>query len=255
MEVNGKVKVGDEEYTITRFRGLKAILAGALFARVMKKMPTLQEDVLDFRKRFMKENALRITPGMAKLPRFMVMGLTPEDFIGAPDGVLEIPEEPTGQLIFMHIFPEAFELAQAEVTHFIALMVIPNKALEEADDADQVSEELDKIGKKLIRQGTIDEILEIVNVGMEVFQDQIVSKRDRLGKLQDLPFLRMLLSTPSDTTQMEEVETTTPSTDDLLGESTPPILMPDAPILSEDLPPSTDGQEETRSTESLGVNS
>lgn len=246
-KVNPRIVVGETTYTIQRFRGLKAIMAGALVARIMKQMPTLQDDVLEFRQKFMKENSIKVTRAMRNMPQWAWLGLEESDFDNVEGGVIEIPEEPNGQAVFMHIFPDAWELAQAELMRFVALLVIPNQELEAADDADNVAQKLSDIGKQIVRQGTIDEILEILAVGLDVFQEQIMDKRERLGKLGELPFLRMLLSTPG--------PTTTENTEESSDESTQLTLQEDAPISLEDSPQPTDGPEEKPSTELLGTSS
>lgn len=229
-----EVRVGDSTVLIARFRGLKAILASALVARVMREMPQIQERVTEFRKEYRKKNTIIITPAMANMSQFIGLGLTREDFSQGP---VELPEEPNGQAIMINMFPSLLDLARKEVVRFIALLAIPNSALEEADDADQVEAALDTYGKRLFREGDIDELLELLVIGWEVLQEQIEAKRDKLGKLQDLPFLRMLQST-------QEEETTN---------ETPPTSSDDVPISSDSEPPDTDGVEEQLSMASPGM--
>lgn len=236
-----EIKIGDQTIRIARFRGLKAALAGALVSRVMREIPEFQDRMIAFRKEYREKNTVMITPAMAKLPRFEVLGLTPEDFASS-GGKIEFPEEPDAQTIMLHVFPDLFDLADVEVRKFLAIIAIPNSELEEADDADQVDEYLIRWGKRLLREGTVDELLELVAIGMEVLEEQILRKKDRLGKLKGLPFLQKLLST-KEIPEPQQPNQTTP-------ESTP--SPPSVPASPSDSPPSSDGVEEPLSTVSPG---
>lgn len=240
-----EIRIGDMTVRIARFRGLKAALAGALVSRVMRQVPQIQEEVQDFRKEFREKNTIVITPAMARLPRFAALGLTSEDFQAA-GGNIEFPDEPDPQAVMFHVFPILFDMANIELKKFLAIIAITNSDLEEADDADEVDDALAKLGKKLMREGDIDELLELVAVGYEVLQDQILRKSDRLGKLKGLPFLQTLLSTRE--TPEPEMEESSP-----IQEETP--LSPSVQPSSSDSPVDSDGIDEPSSTESLGVSS
>lgn len=247
-DIARSVQIGETTYTITRFRGLKAVLAGALISRVMREIPELQERVTEFRKRYRANNTIIITPAIAKLPRFAVLGLEAEDFASS-DGKIEFPEEPDQGTIIMNVFPDLWELAEKELRKFLAIIVIPNNELEEADDADQVEEVLAKYGKRLIRDGDLDELLELLVIGQEVFKEQMLRKQDRLGKLMSqVPFLRTLLSTEEENNNSE----TLPESPSSSEEST--IPSPDlVPSSSDDSPTNMGGAGEQLSMESLGT--
>lgn len=205
-----EIKIGDQVYPIRRFKGLKAALAGALMSRVMREIPDLQDRATAFRKKYRESNTVLITPAIAKLPTYAGLGLTEADFRAA-GGKIEFPEEPDQGTIMVNVFPDLFDLAQEELQKFLAIIVIPNSELEEADDADDVDEVLKKYGKRLMRQGDIDELLELVVIGLEVLKEQMGGKRDRLGKLQ-LPLLAWLL---------KEEEPEAQTTNGQLGETSP----------------------------------
>lgn len=242
-----EITIGESTYKIARFRGLKATIAGALISRVMREIPELQDRVTAFRKRYRENNTIVITPAMARLPRFEILGLTTKDFEAA-GGNIELPEEPDQGTILMNVFPDLWDLADKELRKFLAIIVIPNRDLEAADDADDVDDVLSKWGKRLVREGDLDELLELIVVGQEVFREQMLRKRDRLGKLMEqIPFLRTLLSTPTEETPSES-ESEIPFLSDL---STP--SQSSAPDSSTDLPVSSDGIDEQLSMESLGT--
>lgn len=233
------VKVGDKDITIARFRGLKAVLAMDLMARVMREIPEIQERIDAYINEYRTNHTVKVTVGMAKLPRFAVLGLTAEDFQANSGQPIEFPDDPNGQQILVAMVPEFLTLARLEFVRFLALIAIPNSDLEEADDGDRVEAALDDLGKKLLRQGDVDQLLELAVVGWDVMDDQIRSKQARLGKLMDLPFLRTLRSTFQ---SQEEPEDETPAT-----------LPEDVPTSSTSSEADTDGIEGPLSMESLGT--
>lgn len=256
MESPREVQIGGETYHIARFRGLKASIAGALMSRVMREVPQIQDRVSEFRKQFKESNSLTLTPAMAKLPRFEMLGLTTEDFAAA-GGNIELPEEPDQGTILVNVFPDLFELAQKELQRFLALIIIPNPELESADDADNVDEVLTRWGKKLMREGDLDELLELMVIGSEVLKEQMASKRDRLGKIP-IPWLQQILNPPEEEEPKELEETELPSNGHGQTSPTPTETSP-SPLASSPLPSSSDSQpvsvgtEEQLSTESPGT--
>lgn len=243
-----EIQIGDASYKIQRFRGLKAALAGSLVSRVMREVPELQDKATEFRKRFREQNKVVITPGMAKMPRFADLELTSEDFT-ASGGNIELPEEPEGNIIMMNLWPDIFDLADKELRKFLAIIVIPNSELEAADDADDVDEVLAKWGKKLIRSGDIDELLELVVVGLEVLKEQLARKRDRLGKLK-IPILQMLIAEDKPPEEIAE-QNGHGETEATETEPSPPPSS--SQPSSTDSPQDTDGIEEPSSMESPGM--
>lgn len=241
-DITREVKLGDTTVQITRFRGLKAILAGGLVARVTEQVPDLQERITKFQKDYRKNNTIEINRGMAKLPDFAAYGFTDADFESFPDGIIALPQEPTPQAVMISVVPQLYALVKEEFVRFLGLMTIPNSELEAADDADAVDEALKTKGKQILRLGDIDEVLEVFLASWEVLQDQLLAKKERLGKLQNLPFLRGLLSTGTE----EETE----------QEENPiqPIFPEESHDLSDSSEQNTTGAEETHSTEPLGVN-
>lgn len=247
-----EILIGERTYPIRRFKGLKAALAGALMSRVMRELPQLQERAQAFRRDFREKNTIIITPAMAKLPRFAPLGLTDSDFRAA-GGKIEFPEEPDGGALLVNIFPDLFELASKELQKFFAILVISNSELEEADDADRIDEELTKIGKRLMREGDLDELLELVVVGLDVLKEQMASKRDRLGKLP-IPLLQYLMADQEKDQVEEPVESDGPGQMLPTPSETSPSPSPSSVLPSStDSPSDSDGIDEPLFTESPGT--
>jgi hypothetical protein len=248
------VKVGDGEVTITRFRGLKGLAATDIIDRVSTRWPSIQTELAAFIEDHRQQNGLKLTFGMSKTGGWRELGLTAEDF--QPDGFILIPRDPDNRAIAFALLPSVLKLAREELFRLIALIAIPNSELEKADDEDNIPGALDKYSKKLLREGDLDELLEIADVGIQVLQDQITSKMNqgRLGKLTSLPFIRNLLNTAtaSDTDSTKSSTTPDPSSGLTPVEE---ASSNEPPTSSTDSPEDTDGTDAQSSTGPPGENS
>ena len=186
-----RVTVGDRELTIPPFRGMKALRAGAILARVSKKVPTILDEVAAFRRHYGEQNSLRITPALAAARGYEI----PAEQFGE-QGYIEIPGVPdTGEIVFA-VFPSVFDVAETEVVRLLALIAMPNSELKAADEADQLDEALSRFGRELLYEGELAELAELVLIAYEMLGEQFAGKQDRLGKLR-LAFLRETSRTPT----------------------------------------------------------
>lgn len=178
------VTVGDRELQIPPFRGMKALRAGAILARVSKKVPTILEEIAEFRKRYGEQNTLRITPAISAARGYDI----PAEHFNE-QGYMEVPGVPdTGEVIFA-VFPSVFEVAETEIIRLLALIAIPNSELKKADEDARLDEALDTFGRDLLYEGELDQLAELVVIAYEMLGEQFAGKQDRLGKLR-LAFLR-----------------------------------------------------------------
>lgn len=244
-----KVTLGETEYTIQRFRGLKAILAIAAVTRIAREVPDILNDaILGYQKR----NKVRIDESMSKLERWK--GFTKEDFDEAEHAtgvrVIEIPAPMSDGEQIMQALPALLEQARREIVRLFAILIIPNAELREADESDEAVEDaLDKYKNLILYDAEIDQLADLILMAQEVLADQLGNRQERLGKLIGtiVTALRRtrtpILPSPG-TLQTEETEETKRLTE--------PTPSSDAPTSLIDSPPSTDGREATLSTESRG---
>jgi len=184
------VKIGDRDLSIPPFRGMKALRAGAILARISKSVPEIMDEVAVFRQRYGKQNALQITPAIAAARGYEI---PPEEF--GDQGFIEIPGVPGIEDIVFAVFPSVFEVAETEIVKLLALIAIPNSELKKADEDDQLDDALTKYGRDLLYEGDLDQLAELVIIAYEMLAEQFAGKQDRLGKLR-LAFLRETSQTP-----------------------------------------------------------
>lgn len=180
-----EVLIGDRREAVAPFTGFKVTRATRLVATIAKAYPSIIEDVATFTRDYEAQNSLRITPDMAKMPRFARWKLTQKDF--AEKGYLEIPQSPSSREQMFVALPKAIDAAEAEVGQLLALLIAPNSELLEADDAggdEAVDEYLRKKGRALMHRAEFPQLIALAVAGVEVFGEQFRSQEEAAGKLR-----------------------------------------------------------------------
>lgn len=246
------VEVGDEKFTIQRFRGLKAIMAMASMTRIAREVPDVMADAV---KQYQRRNTVTITEDMARLPRWR--SFTTEDFDAAEAKSgrreIEIPAPMTANEQVMYALPTLLEHARKEVTRLIALLIIPNEELREADKTDKVEDALDKYEELLLMEAEIDQLVDVALAASDVLKEQMGERKDRLGNMLAGLWRMFQTNRVSNQTSSEEIQATLPPTTD--PESTQLTSSEDAPTSSTSSDEPTDGAGTERSMASLGSNS
>lgn len=150
---------------------------------------------------------------------------------------VEYPGIPEDWQIYATGFTKAMELMPQELEKLLGLVVISNADLERfyGDGREILDEECERLGKELLIQGELEEVITLMAESGEVIYAQLEKARTAVGRLQAL-YARATRRSE------EKTETTTSSTASLPDSSTPS-------------PPPTDGVEERPSSESPGVSS
>jgi hypothetical protein len=244
------VKVGGEDFTVQRFKGLKAIMVMASLTRLAKEVPDILADVS---KDYTQRRTVTITEAMSRLPRWD--GFSKEDFDKAEADTgkreIELPAPMTTQDQVLVSLPPLLEKARKEVIRLLAILIIPNADLREADENDRVEDALDHYQTLLLYEADIDELVELVLVAQDVIQEQLTSdKRERLGNLfrslRNALFPNRPTQTPTLETVAKELE------DESESKSTQKTSTSSAQTSSTDSQSHTDGTETQLSTASHG---
>lgn len=185
MASSRDVTIGESTVTIQRFKGFKALEVARIVADISEQVPEIQQEIAEFTNTYEESNTIKITPGMAMLPRFVGLGLTDDHFARA-GGVIEVPVSPKTWEQVAAVFPSIFGAARDEVVKLLALLTTPNSKLREWDDADTVDDELTKAGKALLHDADFDEYVDLIVAAAEVIQEQFKGKSDVVGKLAGL---------------------------------------------------------------------
>lgn len=236
-----QLKIGERDVTVPALNGFKAVRAGRLVAEASEIMPEVNAALAELRQRYATDFALKITPQMAKLPRFQrtVDGETrplfsDEDFQAA-GGAITVPQDPPRQEIILAVFPIAFKSVEKQLVELLALVIAPNRELEEQDEAGTVDEYLTREGKKLLHQATIEQLLELAVAAIEQVSAALAG--ESLGK-----------AVAAATGRPQEPQSSQP-------EKIPEPTQPSTPESPTGSPEPTAGVEPTVSTEHPGAKS
>ncbi len=189
-----QVKVGDRDLTIPPFRGMKAIRAGSILARISRKVPTILDEIAEYRRHYGEQNTLRITPAIAAARGYDI----PAEQFG-DQGFLEVPGVASTEEVIFKVFPAVFDVAEQEVVRLLALIAIPNSDLRSANEDDSIDEVLERFGRDLLYEGELHELAELVIVAYEMLGEQFAGKEERLGKLRALVTGQTVSETPKQT--------------------------------------------------------
>lgn len=185
MASNRDVQIGDRTVTIQAFKGFKALEVARIVAAIGKQAPDVQQEIAEFTNQYEESNTVKITPGMAVLPRYEGLGLT-DDHFARSGGVIEVPLSPKTWEQVAAVFPSVFEAARDDVVKLLALLTTPNSELREWDEADAVDDELEKEGRKLLHDADFDQYVDLLIAAVEVVQEQFKGKADAVGKVAGL---------------------------------------------------------------------
>jgi hypothetical protein len=192
--VHTDLTVGDRTIRLAQLNGYKAVRAGRLMAEALRCAPAVNEALAALRRSYATDNALVVTPQMAKLPRFHreaigedgqlveVPIFTEADFKdGEP---IRIPQEPPMQEQIVAVFPIVFEAAEAQVVELLALVAAPNSELAEADRNGTVDAYLKDAGRALLHEATVDQLVALALAATEQVTEALAGDGDGvLGKV------------------------------------------------------------------------
>lgn len=181
-----EVQVGDRTVPLPALNGYKAVRAARLVAEAARCAPEVNERLAQLRKDYATENALVITPELAKLPRFQRIEIdedgkeieTPmfsdEDFEAA-GGEIRIPQEPPVSDQIISVFPIVFEAAESQVIELLALLISPNSELARADEEGTADEYLRKAGRELLHSASLDQLVTLAVSAVEQVSEALTA--------------------------------------------------------------------------------
>lgn len=174
-----QVQIGSSTHTLEEFIAFKAVYAGEIVAGASAQIQQLLAKVAQFNRDYRKENVVRITRGTAAMRGYEI----PEAAWNA-DGYIELPDSPDQMEIIGFIFPEAFKLARNEVLKLLALALISDNDLQEAEGGGQLDSALLDRGKRLLFQATLGQLINLTGVVTEMVQDTFDEQAEALGKIR-----------------------------------------------------------------------
>jgi hypothetical protein len=235
-----QVTLGETTYRIAPFSNRKVLIAGRMMRKLSTTVSEINRHIAEFRNEYRERNREVVTRQMAAIPpwREILDFMTAEDW-EKTGGQVELRRDPTDQEVIVEVFPLAFDLAEDEVKQLLALVIIPNQELGAAALAGNQTAKLGEYGDRILDDGTIGEMIELVDAAAAAIREELNAKAPAVGRLRALWKGRQ---TPAN----DEAQTTTnggqPEEDSSKNAGS-----------STDSPARTDGDTTTSSTESRGA--
>jgi hypothetical protein len=182
-----QVTLGDRAYPVAAFSNRKVLIAGQMMRRLSTTVSEINRQIAVFRGEYRERNREVVTRQMAAIPpwRDLLDFMTIEDW-EKTGGTVELRRDPTDQEVIVEIFPVAFDLAEDEVKQLLALVIIPNQELGAAALAGNIAEKLGEYGDRILDDGTIGELIDLVDVAVDAIRQELDARAPQVGRLRAL---------------------------------------------------------------------
>lgn len=191
MSERREVRVGADHFVLRPFRGFKALLVLARLTALTEIAPEIQNQVRA-RLREHRESS------QVEIPRNVFELRYPDEAQGISETawekaghVIRLPDPDVlpldGATVFLAVLPRLLKLARTEVLEILALVVVGDDELRRADEEGTVDELVESAGKKLLYEGTLEELAELGLAAAAVVQEQYQGKvAELVGMFSDL---------------------------------------------------------------------
>lgn len=245
------VRIGEEHLTVQPFRGYKAVKAGTIIAEAMGSYQEIIDAMEDFRKQYAERHKITITRSMARVRQMDV----PDKAFDA-DGNLELPGEPSQQVMIGVVFPRIMKVADEQLFSLLALALTPNGDLSRAyENGDELSEAIKPQRRKLLFEAELPQLIELTGKVIDLLRGELTGLGEQVGKMRDLVMGPTAPTTPeSESSESTSQTNTSPEakpTEDPEPTTTSPTE--DSPPSSTDSPEPTDGPPPSPSLASSGA--
>lgn len=191
MTGSRQVTLGETVYTIAPFSTRKVLIAGQMLRKVSATTSKLNRTIIEFRNDYRERNREIVTRAMAALPPWnTALEFMDDAAWERAGGQIELRRDPSGNEIIAEVFPIAFDLAEDEVKRLLALVIIPNQALGAAALAGDAQGVLSSQGDKILDEGTLGQMIELVDVAAAIIQEELASRAGPVGRIRALWFGR-----------------------------------------------------------------
>jgi hypothetical protein len=173
------VTVGESTYTLRPFRGLKAISLMTSISGLMKTIPDLQDQIAEVSRKHRDQNMMDIPRAAFELRYPDEAKNVSQEAWDQSGGVVRLPDPDASlgwEQLMLSVLPTIMDEARDQALTVMALVVIPDRELQAADEEDRVKEALDAIAKQLLYEGTLEELAELALRSVELVKDQFQGK-------------------------------------------------------------------------------
>lgn len=202
--MSATVKVGGRDVTIGRFSMAKAMRVMTLVSKINKEIPALMKTAAEFKRGYREDNALMIdrveawhrfgdpqpvydddgnpvvVDGKVVTVPSYIERMTEKDWEAA-GGYLRLRQSPSTEEVALAVLAEGYERLEEPLLRFMALVCMSNADVGEFVREGTIWEEVDKYVKSHLYDAGVEEVLELLVVGYEQAEQQVVGKFEQLG--------------------------------------------------------------------------
>jgi hypothetical protein len=172
MTERQEVRVGDEHYVLRPFRGLKAVLVLERVTKLLEVLPEIQTEARSEFRRQRDENVIVID-------RAVFEWRYPEDAKAISETAwqeagqkIKIPDDMPFDTaaVVMAVLPKVLKFARTDVMQVLALVVLKDSDLQAADQDGSIDELIEEQAKKLLYDGTLEELADLASASFDHIQ-------------------------------------------------------------------------------------
>jgi hypothetical protein len=212
-----KVTVGDKEFTIASPSLDKTMRITDYVAEILEEVPGIFDQMEQFRVTYRANHREILTFQDFKNPEYApvieTLGFTAEDFEDeakliiddAGNAGLAVYQSPSDFETIAAVFPKVWSAARSNLSDLCALLLITDGELEEHDKRGAVDALVDQRSHWLRHNATLEQLLELVSIGLVIVKEQIEAASESLGKVT-ANLSQMLGAEPAETEEPTPAE-------------------------------------------------
>jgi hypothetical protein len=228
------IKIQDKTFTIGSPSLDKTMRITDYVSEILEEIPGIFDDVETFKQEYKEKHREIITKEDLANPEYKpvleALNISEDDFNNSDGLVTDEINNRTGIPFYRnpsdfdtiaHVFPKVWKAARNNIVDLCALLTITDGELEEHDKRGAVNGLIAERGRFIRYNASLDELLEIVSVGLIIVKDQIEMASNSLGKVSEN--LTAMLGgeteeaaqeTTEEVSEVEKTETSTESSED-----------------------------------------
>jgi hypothetical protein len=191
-----KISIKDKQYTVAAPSLDKTMRITDHVSEILEQLPGIFEDMENYRVEYKIRNRQILTKEDVENPdnKEIVegLGVSIEDFDN-DDNVIVDPEtgrvgipfykSPNETEVLAAVFPKIWKAARGNIVELCALIITTDGELEEHDKRGAVNGLLESRSHWLRHNANLEEIIEIISIGVVIFKQQLESASKSLGKV------------------------------------------------------------------------
>lgn len=218
-----KITIADKTFLIGSPSLDKTMRITDHVAEILEELPGIFDDIDKFKQEYKENHREIITREDLDDPEYApvleALNIQPEDFDNDKNLVTDEINNKTGVAFYRnpsdfetvaHVFPKVWKAARNNLIDLCAILIIGDGELEEHDKRGAVNGLIKERARFIRYNASLDDVLQIVSIGLVVVKDQIESASNSLGKVTEN--LSLMLGNETET-DVPEVETTESETD------------------------------------------